>query len=91
MVYLLKSAFLTCSSIEYSQKDIVKVRSEIEKHFKANSAESEVNDAIKSIVAAANNNGETEEGEPKEVKEQAAEGTQLTNGEKATTTEATSS
>jgi len=39
------------------------VRSEIEKHFKANSAESEVNDAIKSIVAAANNNGEAEEGE----------------------------
>ncbi|XP_037713097.1 protein clueless [Drosophila subpulchrella] len=77
--------------VQISQKDIVKVRSEIEKHFKANSAESEVNDAIKSIVAAANNNGEAEEGEPKEVKEQAAAGTQLTNGEKATTTEATSS
>ncbi|XP_017078272.1 protein clueless [Drosophila eugracilis] len=75
--------------VQISQKDIVKVRSEIEKHFKANSAEHEVNDAIKSIVAAANNNGEAET--PKETKEQAAAGTQLTNGENATVTETTSS
>ncbi|KAI8036320.1 protein clueless [Drosophila gunungcola] len=74
--------------VQISQKDIVKVRSEIEKHFKANSAENEVNDAIKSIVAAANNNGEAEEKASKDIKEQAAaaSGTQLTNGDKATTT-----
>ncbi|XP_016985315.1 protein clueless [Drosophila rhopaloa] len=77
--------------VQISQKDIVKVRSEIEKHFKANSAENEVNDAIKSIVAAANNNGEAEEEASKDIKEQAVAGTQLTNGEKSTTTEATSS
>ncbi|XP_041563188.1 protein clueless [Drosophila elegans] len=80
--------------VQISQKDIVKVRSEIEKHFKANSAENEVNDAIKSIVAAANNNGEAEEKTSEDIKEQAAAaaaGTQLTNGDKATTTEATSS
>lgn len=63
--------------IYYSQKDIVKVRSEIEKHFKANSAENEVNDAIKSIVAAANNNGESEGEVPKEDAAAAA----ATNGE----------
>ncbi|XP_017049476.1 LOW QUALITY PROTEIN: protein clueless [Drosophila ficusphila] len=77
--------------VQISQKDIVKVRSEIEKHFKANSAESEVNDAIKSIVAAANNNGEAEEGASKDINDQAVTGSQLTNGESATTTEATSS
>ncbi|KAH8277653.1 hypothetical protein KR018_003045 [Drosophila ironensis] len=69
--------------VQISQKDIVKVRSEIEKHFKANSTENEVNDAIKSIVAAANNNGENEveTGSPKE----------LTNGVKDAETAAASS
>ncbi|XP_068144556.1 protein clueless [Drosophila tropicalis] len=48
--------------VQISQNDIVKVRSEIEKHLKSNGGEeSEVNDALKSIVeAAGNNNGETE-------------------------------
>ncbi|KAH8259130.1 hypothetical protein KR038_004015 [Drosophila bunnanda] len=67
--------------VQISQKDIVKVRSEIEKHFKANNAENEVNDAIKSIVAAANNNGDIEGEAPKE--NAAATGRQLSNGEEA--------
>ncbi|EDV55805.1 protein clueless [Drosophila erecta] len=77
--------------VKISRKDIVKVRSEIEKHFKADSPENEVNDAISSIVAAANNNGEAEDAVPKDVEEQKEAGTQLTNGEKAAATEATSS
>ncbi|EDV98237.1 GH22778 [Drosophila grimshawi] len=42
--------------VHISQKDIVKVRSEIEKHLKTNTDENEITDALKTIVAAANNN-----------------------------------
>lgn len=77
--------------VKISRKDIVKVRSEIEKHFKTDSTENEVNDAINSIVAAANNNGEAEDAVSKDIKEQPEAGKQLTNGDKAAATEATSS
>ncbi|KAH8279398.1 hypothetical protein KR026_008853 [Drosophila bipectinata] len=79
--------------VQISQKDIVKVRSEIEKHFKANSAENEVNDAIKSIVAAANNNGDVdaETDATKDNKDLGAGSTQLTNGEKDAETAVASS
>lgn len=84
--------FSNLYSTDYSsRKDIVKVRSEIEKHFKTDSTENEVNDAINSIVAAANNNGEAEDAVSKDIKEQPEAGKQLTNGDKAAATEATSS
>lgn len=69
------------------------MRSEIEKHFKANSAENEVNDAIKSIVAAANNNGEAdgETDATKDNKDLAGASTQITNGEKDAETAVASS
>ncbi|XP_033247950.1 protein clueless isoform X1 [Drosophila miranda] len=66
--------------VQISQRDIVKVRSEIEKHMKANI---DVNEAIKSMVAAANNNGESEVLAPQDNnKEQAATDQKLTNGDK---------
>ncbi|KAH8373062.1 hypothetical protein KR009_011218 [Drosophila setifemur] len=71
--------------VQISQKDIVKVRSEIEKHLKANSAEIQVKDAIQSIMAAANNNGESEAEALKANKEQ------LTNGIEASESVAASS
>ncbi|KAH8297469.1 hypothetical protein KR044_012340 [Drosophila immigrans] len=76
--------------VHISQKDIVKVRSEIEKHLKTNTEENEITDALKTIVASANNNENPSQTEqPKEDSAAAAEpviSTQLTNGSEATTT-----
>ncbi|XP_034652974.1 protein clueless isoform X1 [Drosophila subobscura] len=67
--------------VQISQRDIVKVRSEIEKHLKANTDESDVNEAIKSIVASANNNGESDT--VNDNNQVQAAPAQLTNGETA--------
>ncbi|XP_062131011.1 protein clueless [Drosophila sulfurigaster albostrigata] len=76
--------------VHISQKDIVKVRTEIEKHLKTNTEENEITDALKTIVASANNNENLSETEqPKEDSTAAGEPvkpTQLTNGGDASTT-----
>ncbi|KAL7737908.1 hypothetical protein ACLKA6_006281 [Drosophila palustris] len=74
--------------VHISQKDIVKVRSEIEKHLKTNTEENEITDALKTIVASANNNDNAPETEQPKGDVNAATPTQLTNGsEDATTTD----
>ncbi|KAM8713141.1 hypothetical protein ACLKA7_013453 [Drosophila subpalustris] len=73
--------------VHISQKDIVKVRSEIEKHLKTNTEENEITDALKTIVASANNNDNAPETEQPKGDVNAATPTQHTNGsEDATTT-----
>ncbi|XP_017838364.1 protein clueless isoform X2 [Drosophila busckii] len=62
--------------VHISQKDIVKVRSEIEKHLKTDEDDSEINDALKTIAAAASNGEEIA----------ATEHTPLTNGSDEATT-----
>ncbi|XP_034480139.1 protein clueless isoform X2 [Drosophila innubila] len=75
--------------VHISQKDIVKVRSEIEKHLKTNTEENEITDALKTIVASANNNDNASETEqPKEDANAAT--SQLTNGSEEATTTASS-
>ncbi|XP_030567665.1 protein clueless [Drosophila novamexicana] len=78
--------------VHISQKDIVKVRSEIEKHLKTNNEEndvpdeSEITSALKTIVAAVNNNDNTSETEqPKDEASAAGTPTQLTNGSEEST------
>ncbi|KAH8384587.1 hypothetical protein KR093_001804 [Drosophila rubida] len=71
--------------VHISQKDIVKVQNEIEKSLKINT---EITDALKTIVAN-NNENPSETEQPKEESTAAGEpaiSTELTNGSEATTT-----
>lgn len=81
--------FIFISLPIYSQKDIVKVRNQIEKHLKTseeNNAndENEVTAALKTFVAAINYNDPEQSKEGSEV--EGATATQLTNGSEDSTT-----